>query len=567
MAADQIHCPWPHINGLPPELLGLIFDEFCNTVAEDGVNPAVWKEMLPLVAVCRMWRTHALRHVYKWAFVECHSELSSDTDSDDGGTPDDQQHQWLTNADLFLSLNKTLLARNVILYMEAELSLAQFMQQAVDILAVGKAPWSEVRSLHISINSDIDDSENVDSSSAEGEQWRASLKDAADAMARCLPMLGKVRIFAHLSQQKSAATRSFSNRLLSRVGGRLNSLTTFVPVNIQIPAFTPRLTQLRMTFDHRGACYIPRVFAQSLQSLVIVNAPRVFPWERFASDASPRKVVFSNLREFSAYFQSSELDEETWAAGSASSAEIQVHMPCLRELRVELAPVGFLEALRRRVPEQLARLHIAGPLELIKSALCLDIKKVDVLVVRLMMLRRRHKSMFYRATEAMFGEQALCKRPYCTLDSMPFELDFGRVQWRHLRQLSLDFPTELDMLGRCIHGLPCLEQVCASALTFANVGAADIVDSLPPSYQMPAPFDSQIEMLSMGTKYPSLMLQYGLLILTKIILRIPALKKLYLEDSYVDLVRQLDHSHPALRRLRQVMILPEDMMQICEKHG
>ncbi|KAJ2457195.1 hypothetical protein GGF42_002828, partial [Coemansia sp. RSA 2424] len=276
----------PHINDLPVDVHWQILYWAAATPAK---RLSEWKLRLPLVAICRAWTKLAQPLVFHHVYVE-YVEASAKGNSSANAPSDDTCAYWISNAELLIARQCTLMARCLTIDIVDYATPDYLRHIALDILQLDRVDWMYINTLNFG--------DYFASCDFPDEQAVASESDRAE-VARTMQYFGQ--------NMRNIAKLNFAGLYLveigyvvgeafaSMYGGQLQILRAQGAVLPPIYHLSRHIAVLELTLDSSAAHILPSICGETLRVLKLDGVPRNFAWHHFRYDIFVRPIVFPRL--------------------------------------------------------------------------------------------------------------------------------------------------------------------------------------------------------------------------------------------------------------------------------
>ncbi|KAJ2233530.1 hypothetical protein IWW45_004109 [Coemansia sp. RSA 485] len=410
-----------------------------------------WKQKLPIIGVCQLWRHFGLSLVYNQAFFvdyELYLHEGNALRQQRGqylyrcGKPQLTKPVLVSNVDLLTMVDRCYLVGEIVLYVPNSEPQHLFLDELYRVLRQTKGNWVSVRIINI------------------GEYWgffqqltNFGLSNMQDEQYDLEPIL-------HYAKQNFPALivieQAASNSLLDRFGAALGNILIHRICYIRsrmsqlcgVSYMPQHITGLDLCFDKTDAILqLPIIFVASLRSLILSNLPPRFDWTCFQNPEPPHytNVTFASLFRLSVLYRANY--DKTGklvydSPGLDDRPDIKMVFPSLKSLSIEncsrnssLVHAGF--------PSDIHNAAFSGSISSI--ALCQQLNIDGAYIGYNITSAYRHEEpLFYKTTNGIFANRD--KRAKVTLhfESIYFSINVDMVDWNTLRSLEMDFPIQFS---------------------------------------------------------------------------------------------------------------------------
>ncbi|KAJ2771163.1 hypothetical protein IWQ56_001894 [Coemansia nantahalensis] len=422
---------------------------------------AEWRDLqLPLLSVCRQWRSLIGPHVLGQLFVSLEASQYADSTlapEADGGVEDTQ---ILTNIGIVVAGNRHAGVKVLDIRTEDPTDISALVERVALMLGARAMEWHGIETLRISF---LFDELAIDTRSASADVEAR----AAQVCAELSQIAPNVTCLEVMGTSRSAECVLVTGGLVDMYAQQLAHLDVSFPITLASPEFSRRLGHLALELDGDTEQQLPQIYAPSLRYLSLGNVSGGAIWHRFHS--SGQDVAFSSLKRLSISFAS-----DSGRPGDAADDHYPpgtLQFPELETLSVAMCPAAGSLLSRATFPDTLRTLRVVGPLagtvtltnavfgESARRAICKHIAsraadKADTLYTANFFLGPATAAT---AAHAAFHIGGTAR--------MPADV---AVQWPGLAELHIDTRVCAETLLAMLPGLPALSVLRAPDVVFAD---------------------------------------------------------------------------------------------------
>ncbi|KAJ2026223.1 hypothetical protein GGI06_000256 [Coemansia sp. S85] len=449
-----------HINSLPLSVLAQILRKAALPLAG---SLHVWKEKLPLLAVCRAWAKLAEPFVFSQAFVEIleacdykyglYEELKPDTHS--------TLVAWTSNAELVISRNCMLMTKRLEIWMPSDITCDNLQHLVLGTLKLDHVDWTHVNTLSIGCQYWL--CEHSIEPIVIDEQVVVEVKRTIQYFGQ--NMRGIVELNLNCLNNKDIVDLAYTN-LATIYGRQLQVLRTAVPVALGF-SYLWNIAVLELSLDVTVAPVIPSVCGETLKVLKLDNVPHNFAWHHYRYDIYTRPIVFCRLTILHLSYKRNPatMDEIQSKVASGALNCDQLVFPVLKRLFIRnCTPDCDLLYAEAPFPE-LRSVHLSGLLHEISHCSRLKLVWVRDLHIKLDLTGKEEAVQICNVTNHFFSSICIGQTAILDIAIGRFTLDPELIRWINLTSLELDLIC-YKVLCRVIARCPNIAHVWTYSLDF-----------------------------------------------------------------------------------------------------
>ncbi|KAI9502680.1 hypothetical protein BX070DRAFT_246933 [Coemansia spiralis] len=543
-----------YINSLPSELIGTILRR---AAYKEEPELYSWRRNLRLLHICKLWRVLALPTVYRILIFENTDEIAEEyVPSSCNNVITNPNYSTLS----YIAGNGLCkFVRNIhIRVILNQLTLEQVIALLAYMVTNNSIDKKRINTLHIIFNSDELDSED--------EQIALRLTRLALSICRNLPDIHRLSMQSIPGELGSV----FFNCLARGYVGHLRDMSIIFEIQHPLPCFPKTLTSLFVNADYQLTTNIPRVFADTLQQLVLVGVPHDFAWGCFLDNTSSKSVVFAQLWELSLSYEFSLFTKshiET-IVSTADTRKISIHLPKLRYIDISNATECCYILRNGILPEKLKKMRISCDS---RAFARLNTNKLEFVSQIDLDLGFEHNlehgdPKVISAVSSIFSKPMKISYGKLAIPAEAFRNCADTIKWTNLHCLSLHSITDSNLINVLFenNSLPNLGKLSISFSNFENIALrvpgyslAELHgQSLGQSSACLKPYTSMLTCFSITTN-PSVLAdqrQMCLLWMQYVVLRLHNLAYLFFESlltsELIPQLRGIKQLYPHLSNIR-----------------
>ncbi|PIA14266.1 hypothetical protein COEREDRAFT_99062 [Coemansia reversa NRRL 1564] len=520
------------IDDFPYYILNSILYTAATSDIIGGVDIDKWKQLLPLLGVCRRWSKIALPFVYQYAIARCNDASNQnffDTDKPFNNNNIMTKCIWTSNIECIVQRKAFHYVKSIYVTITSDCDWLLLCKELATILDLGNIDWSGVQklSLHKYWNAAVTETEYNTSCTLD----KSLAADIACLFVRNIPNVIALNINVYPFKDQ---LKMFVEVLANAYTNQLQILTCYNSIHIVEPSFGSFLTRLEISLDTKNAQLLPYIYPKSLQFLILSNVPTTFSWQFFSAKVGDREIIFESLIQLYLIFvHSPSLVENTATQTSIyTTGYYQLIMPKIKRISIYNCPINNDILFANFDSPYLQDFIINGEFQVAEQVENLEFYASRRFQLDIPLIKNVEKERFYTLTNNLFGGTRRAQDAGLSINCTAFEIDDKRIKWDNLGGLNISSSVSYSHLSKLISRLPSLHYLTICDLAFSNREVDMLYQNMNKLANQPVvALHTNIERLQVGSDFDVYSIDMVMAKLMYLVLRIHSLTTLLLDRA------------------------------------